>query len=118
MKKAQTTGANKVASELLDELDLSANLVITKEGSASRATRGSKVAPVRSRCFCIIDDNDKLHLGALVGKDSNYNAGKMIQDLASIAGGKGGGKSDMARGAAPQRENLDKLEATARKLLL
>ena len=42
----------------------------------------------------------------------------MIQDLAPIAGGKGGGKSDMARGAASQRDKLDKLEATVRKLLL
>jgi alanyl-tRNA synthetase len=68
--------------------------------------------------FCIIDDGDKLHLGALVGTDSDLNAGKLIQSLAPIAGGKGGGKPDLARGAAPQREKLSELEASARKLLL
>ena len=121
LKKAQTTGANKVASGLLDELDFSANLVITQEGSAAllhELLGGLKSRQFAQAAFCIIDDGDKLHLGTLVGKDSNLNAGKLIQDLAPIAGGKGGGKSDMARGAAPQRGRLDELEASARKLLL
>ena len=121
LKKAQTTGANKVANGLLDELDLSANLVITQEGSAALVHEllgGLKSRQFAQAAFCIIDDGDKLHLGTLVGKDSNLNAGKLIQDLAPIAGGKGGGKSDMARGAAPQRGRLDELEASAKKLLL
>ena len=121
LKKAQTAGANKVASGLLDELDFSANLVITQEGSAAllhELLGGLKSRQFAQAAFCIIDDGDKLHLGTLVGKDSNLNAGKLIQDLAPIAGGKGGGKSDMARGAAPQRGRLDELEASARKLLL
>ena len=121
LKKAQTAGANKVANGLLDELDLSANLVITQEGSAAllhELLGGLKSRQFAQAAFCIIDDGDKLHLGTLVGKDSNLNAGKLIQDLAPIAGGKGGGKSDMARGAAPQRGRLDELEASAKKLLL
>ena len=121
LKKAQTAGANKVASGLLDELDFSANLVITQEGSAAllhELLGGLKSRQFAQAAFCIIDDGDKLHLGTLVGKDSNLNAGKLIQDLAPIAGGKGGGKSDMARGAAPQRGRLDELEASAKKLLL
>ena len=121
LKKAQTAGANKVASGLLDELEFSANLVITQEGSAAllhELLGGLKSRQFAQAAFCIIDDGDKLHLGTLVGKDSNLNAGKLIQDLAPIAGGKGGGKSDMARGAAPQRGRLDELEASARKLLL
>ena len=121
LKKAQTAGANKVASGLLDELDFSANLVITQEGSAAllhELLGGLKSRQFAQAAFCIIDDGDKLHLGTLVGKDSNLNAGKLIQDLAPIAGGKGGGKSDMARGAAPQRGKLIELEASARKLLL
>ena len=121
LKKAQAAGAKKVASGLLGELDLSANLVITQEGSASLLQEllgGLKSRQFAQAAFCIIDDSDKLHLGAIVGKDSNLNAGKLIQDLAPIAGGKGGGKSDMARGAAPQRAKLDELEASVRKLLL
>ena len=121
LKKAQTAGANKVASGLLDELDLSANLVITQEGSAAllhELLGGLKSRQFAKAAFCIIDDGDKLHLGALVGKDSNLDAGKLIQDLAPIAGGKGGGKSGMARGAAPQRGRLDELESSAKKHLL
>lgn len=121
LKKAQTAGANKVASGLLDELDLSANLVITQEGSAAllhELLGGLKSRQFAKAAFCIIDDGDKLHLGALVGKDSNLDAGKLIQDLAPIAGGKGGGKSGMARGAAPQRGRLEELESSAKKHLL
>ena len=121
LKKAQTAGANKVANGLLDELDLSANLVITQEGSAALVHEllgGLKSRQFAQAAFCIIDDGDKLHLGALVGTDSDLNAGKLIQSLAPIAGGKGGGKLDLARGAAPQRGRLDELEASAKKLLL
>ena len=121
LKKLQAAGAAKAASEMLSELHLDTNLVIVREGSA--ALLQELLASMKSRqftqaAFCIIDDGDKLHLGTLVGKDSNLNAGKLIQDLAPIAGGKGGGKSDMARGAAPQRGRLDELEASAKKLLL
>jgi alanyl-tRNA synthetase len=95
--------------------------VIAQEGSA--ALLQELLASLKSRqftraAFCVIDDGDKLHLGALVGTDSDLNAGKLIQNLAPIAGGKGGGKPDLARGAAPQREKLSELEASARELLL
>ena len=121
LKKAQAAGAAKVASELLRELHLDANLVIAQEGSAAllhELLGGLKSRQFAQAAFCIIDDGDKLHLGALVGTDSDLNAGKLIQSLAPIAGGKGGGKPDLARGAAPQRGKLDELEASARKLLL
>ena len=121
LKKAQAAGAAKVASELLSELHLDANLVIAQEGSA--ALLQELLASLKSRqftraAFCVIDDGNKLHLGALVGTGSDLNAGKLIQSLAPIAGGKGGGKPDLARGAAPQRGKLNELEASARKLLL
>ena len=121
LKKAQAAGAAKVASELLRELHLDTNLVIAQEGSAAllhELLGGLKSRQFAQAAFCIIDDGDKLHLGALVGTDSDLNAGKLIQSLAPIAGGKGGGKPDLARGAAPQRGKLDELEASARKLLL
>ena len=121
LKKAQAAGAAKVASELLSELHLDENLVIAQEGSAGLLQE--LLASLKSRqftraAFCVIDDGNKLHIGALVGTDSDLNAGKLIQSLAPIAGGKGGGKPDLARGAAPQRGKLSELEASARKLLL
>ena len=54
--------------------------------------------------FFIINDSEKLHLGAICGplaQSNNLLAGQLLQSLAPIVGGKGGGKSDMARGAAP-----------------
>ena len=121
LKKTQSARAAKVANELLSELDLDTNLVIVQVGSSALLQEllgGLKSRQFAQAVFCIIDDGDKLHFGALVGADSDLNAGKLIQSLAPIAGGKGGGKSDMARGAAPQRGKLSELEALARKLLL
>ena len=41
------------------------------------------------------------------------NAGSILRDLAAIAGGKGGGKPDQARGAAPDRSKVAELKAAA-----
>ena len=40
-------------------------------------------------------------------------AGDLLRDLAALAGGKGGGKPDQARGAAPDRSKLEELKAAA-----
>ncbi|NBB79488.1 MAG: alanine--tRNA ligase [Verrucomicrobia bacterium] len=120
LKKAQAAGAAKAANALLDELDLSTNLVIAQEGPAAllqELLNGLKQQQFSQAAFCIVDNGDKLHLGALVGKESEHNAGKLIQTLAPLAGGKGGGKPDMARGAAPQRDKLAELENAAREAL-
>jgi alanyl-tRNA synthetase len=38
----------------------------------------------------------------------------LLREMAALAGGKGGGKPDMARGAAPERDKLAELEAAAK----
>ncbi|MGJ8652926.1 MAG: alanine--tRNA ligase [Opitutaceae bacterium] len=119
LKKAQAAGAAKMANEMLEELDLSKNLVISAEGPAAllqELLNGLKQQQFANAVFCIIDDGEKLFLGALCGdaaKGAGLMAGKLIQTLAPIAGGKGGGKPDMARGAAPERDKADELEAKA-----
>ena len=68
----------------------------------------------------MVDDGEKLHLGALCGSDahdSGLGAGNLIKDLAPTVGGKGGGKPDMARGAGSERARKDELLDAARKLL-
>jgi len=79
-----------------------------------------KKSQFRHAAFVIVDDGEKLHLGALSGEDgqqAGYSAGNLINDLAPIAGGKGGGKPDMARGAASQRANIDELTQQSKALL-
>jgi alanyl-tRNA synthetase len=123
LKKAQTQGAAKVANTLLAELDLSGNLVITQEGPAAllqELLNGLKGKQFANAAFCIVDDGDKLYLGALCGdaaKSAGLMAGKLIQTLAPVAGGKGGGKPDMARGAASDRGKIGELETAAKKAL-
>ena len=46
----------------------------------------------------------------MVTKDlkDRYHAGKIMKSIANLAGGKGGGKPDMAQGGTKQIEKLDK----------
>ena len=118
LKKAQAAGAAKMAAALLENLELEGNLVISTEGPAAllqELLNGLKSRQFEKAAFCIVNDGEKLHLGALGGNEQN--AGKLIQELAPIAGGKGGGKPEMARGAAPHLEKAVKLEAQAKELL-
>lgn len=47
---------------------------------------------------------------AMVTKDlvKKYNAGEMLKNIASLAGGSGGGKAEMAQGGTKEIEKLDK----------
>ncbi|MDA9260423.1 alanine--tRNA ligase [Puniceicoccaceae bacterium] len=123
VKKVQAAGAAKMANTMLEEQDLAANLVIHAEGPAAllqELMNGLKQQQFTQAAFFIIDDGAKLHLGALCGDDAKaagLMAGRLIQTLAPIVGGKGGGKPDMARGAAPDRAKVSELEAEAKKTL-
>jgi alanyl-tRNA synthetase len=77
---------------------------------------GLKKKQFEGAAFLIVDDGSRLHLGAFCGSQAQANglaAGKLIQELGPIAGGKGGGKPDMARGAAPERDKAEELKAAA-----
>eukprot|EP00112_Aurelia_sp_Birch-Aquarium-sp1_P008675 Seg19617.1 transcript_id=Seg19617.1/GoldUCD/mRNA.D3Y31 product="Alanine-tRNA ligase" protein_id=Seg19617.1/GoldUCD/D3Y31 len=124
VKKAQAAQAASMADEaLVDLLEKGGNIVASFEGPANllqELLNGCKKKQFAHAAFFIVDDGDKLHLGALSGADgqaAGHMAGKLIQTLAPLAGGKGGGKPDMARGAAPQREKLAEIKAEAEKAL-
>jgi alanyl-tRNA synthetase len=68
----------------------------------------------------VVNDGEKLHLGAYCGsaaQAAGHNAGSLIQNLGPIAGGRGGGKPDMARGAGSDLARADDLLAAARSAL-
>jgi len=123
VKKAQAAGAARLADSMLAEQDLTKNLVLETQGPAAllqELLNGLKKSQFSHAAFVIVDDGEKLHLGALSGEDgqqAGYSAGNLINDLAPIAGGKGGGKPDMARGAASQRANIDELTQQSKALL-
>ena len=120
LKKAQFAGATELATALIDTLDLSRNLVITHDGPPAllqELLNSLKSRQFANAAFCIINDGSKLHLGAFSGSNSDQNAGKLIQELAPIAGGKGGGKEQMARGAAPQISSIGELTRIAKEAL-
>jgi alanyl-tRNA synthetase len=123
-KKLQAGAAAKQADAALAELIAAGGpIVATFEADASllqELLNGMKKQGFTGAGFVIVDDGDKLHLGAYCGDAALANglkAGDLLRDLAALAGGKGGGKPDQARGAAPERDKLAELEAAAKAKL-
>ncbi|MDE0859964.1 MAG: alanine--tRNA ligase [Akkermansiaceae bacterium] len=119
LKKAQAAGAAQMADGLISEQNITGNIVLSTEGPAAllqELMNALKKVHFSHAAFLIVDDGDKLHLGALCGEDGNnagHGAGNLIKELGPLAGGKGGGKPDMARGAAPDRGKVTDLVIAA-----
>ncbi len=62
---------------------------------------------------------DAVHLAVSVspGFTDRFNAGKLLQQLAPVVGGKGGGKADLARGAGREPGKVDEALKLAADLL-
>jgi alanyl-tRNA synthetase len=125
IKKIQSAQAASLADEALADLIDSA----TKEGESIIASfesdasllqelqNGLKKKNFGGAALLIVDDGEKLHLATHCGADAlttGLKAGDLLRDLAAIAGGKGGGKPDQARGAAPDRSKLEEIKAAAK----
>ncbi len=125
LKKAQAGAAAKMADEALTTLLQSGeNFAESFEGSANllqELINGLKKKQFAGAAFLVVNDGQRLHLGAYCGveaQSAGLMAGKLIQELGPIAGGKGGGKPDMARGAAPELDKADALlKAASQKLV-
>jgi alanyl-tRNA synthetase len=120
-KKLQAGAAAKQADAALAELIAAGGPIVAAfEADASllqELLNGLKKQGFAGAGFVIVDDGDKLHLGAYCGDEAlaqGLKAGDLLRDLAALAGGKGGGKPDQARGAAPERGKLAELEAAAK----
>ena len=131
LKKVQAGAAAAMADKMLNEALAeqstsnwkltTGNLAAIVEGPANllqELMNGCKKQQFTQAAMFIVDDGSRLHLGAFCGPDAiaaGLQAGKMIQELGPIAGGKGGGKPDQARGAAPQRDKAADLLAAAKE---
>ncbi|MFC7337355.1 alanine--tRNA ligase [Haloferula chungangensis] len=120
-KKLQASSAAKQADAALALLIEKGESIVTaveSDGSLlQELLNGLKKNQFAEAAFLVVDDGEKLHLGCYAGEAAlgrGLKAGDLLRELAAIAGGKGGGKPDMARGAAPDRDKLEELEAAAR----
>ncbi|RPJ35294.1 MAG: alanine--tRNA ligase [Verrucomicrobiaceae bacterium] len=118
IKKIQSAQAAALADEALAELVAKGGPIIASfESDASllqELQNGLKKKNFAGPALLIVDDGEKLHLATHCGADAltkGLKAGDLLRDLAALAGGKGGGKPDQARGAAPQREKLQEIKA-------
>ena len=124
LKKAQAANAARQAdaflSALLDGDAHPPTIVESLEGPPAllqELLNGLKKVQFTGSAVLIVDDGEKLHLGALCGSEgqsAGHRAGDLIKTLAPLVGGKGGGKPDMARGAGADRSGKNNLLAAAR----
>jgi alanyl-tRNA synthetase len=120
LKKIQAAAAARMADAALAEFIAKGEPIIaTFEADAAllqELQNGLKKKNFPGAALLIVDDGDKLHLATHCGSEAlaaGLKAGDLLRDLAAIAGGKGGGKPDQARGAAPDRSQLAALQAAA-----
>ncbi len=124
IKKIQAAQAARVADEAHADLIAKGEPIIASfEADASllqELQNGLRKKNFAGPALLIVDDGEKLHLATHCGTaalTAGLKAGDLLRDLAAIAGGKGGGKPDQARGAAPQREKLAEIKDAAGKML-
>lgn len=124
IKKIQSSHAAALADEALSELIEKGEPIIESfESDASllqELQNGLKKKNFAGSALLVVDDGEKLHLAVHCGSDAlakGLKAGDLLRDLAAMAGGKGGGKPDQARGAAPDRSKLAEIKAAAKAML-
>ena len=122
LKKAQAAAAGRLAEAHLAKLldSSTTHLAADFEGPPNllqELLNGLKKRGFAGAAFLVVDDGERLHLGAWCGPETALEAGALIRELAPLAGGKGGGKPDLARGAAPQRDQRHALLEAARTMI-
>lgn len=124
IKKIQSAQAAAMADEALSELIAKGESIVESfESDASllqELQNGLKKKNFAGAALLIVDDGEKLHLAVHCGADAltkGLKAGDLLRDLVAIAGGKGGGKPDQARGAAPDRSKLAEIKAAAKSMI-
>lgn len=125
LKKSRAGDSAAKADALLAEWlsDAPDALIQVAEGSGEllqELLNGLKKRQYAGAAFLLCVDSSSLLLGAYCGKDAiadGLSAGDMLREVAALAGGKGGGRPDQARGSAPQDADPQMLAAAARKII-
>ena len=108
LKKARAGQSAAKADALLNEWlsDDPASLIQVAEGAGEllqELLNGLKKRQYAGAAFLLCVDSSSLLLGAYCGKDAiadGLSAGDMVREVSALAGGKGGGRPDQARGSA------------------
>ena len=121
LKAAQQREASGRANELLGTASnnaIVANLG-TVDGDYVMAVNDALKSQFKGIVVLGSASNGSVVLTAAVDKDfqAKVQAGKIIQTIAPLVGGKGGGKPDFARGGGKDTAKLDAALAEARKLI-
>jgi alanyl-tRNA synthetase len=118
IKKIQSAQAASLADEALTDLIAKGDpIIVSFESDASllqELQNGLKKKNFAGPALLIVDDGEKLHLAVHCGSAAlakGLKAGDILRELAAIGGGKGGGKPDQARGAAPDRNKLEEIKS-------
>ena len=125
LKSAQQREASNAASLLLEEVKIINGIpvIIHNLGTASGDFLQAIADSLKGRFKGVIViggvSSDAVALLAAVSPEfvKNVQAGKIIQQIAPIVGGKGGGKPDNARGGGKDAGKLDEALAKAKSLL-
>jgi alanyl-tRNA synthetase len=119
--ETQRRGA-EIARELL-EANAGASYLVEKipdaDGALLQAITDALKAKFAGPIFLAGSSDGRVDLVAAVPKEltGKYQAGALIQKVAPIVGGKGGGRPDNARGAGRDGSKIDEALALARTLL-
>jgi alanyl-tRNA synthetase len=107
--ETQNSLRQRINSKMNSRFDSDASLL-------QELQNGLKKKQFSGPALLIVDDGEKLHLATHCGPDAlaaGLKAGDLLRDLAALAGGKGGGKPDQARGAATDRSKLEEIKTVA-----
>jgi alanyl-tRNA synthetase len=127
-KNAKSAGAEtqrrgaEIARELL-EANAGASYLVEKipdaDGALLQAITDALKAKFAGAIFLAGSSDGRVDLVAAVPKEltGKYQAGALIQKVAPVVGGKGGGRPDNARGAGRDGSKIDEALALARTLL-
>ena len=89
------------------------------DGKLLQAVADALKSKINGPIFLVGVANARVALIASVPKEltSKFQANKLIQEIAPIVGGKGGGRPENAQGAGPDVDKIDKVLAEAKKLI-